>query len=262
MGRILYSPLFFIEGFILMHTLKLLSYNIQVSIPMEAARHYLLRSWRHFIPHAGRLDNLKKIAAILKDYDVVGLQEVDAGSIRSSFINQVEYLGREAGFLCWETQINRNFKLYAKYSNGILSRFPISDYQDYKLPGRIKGRGVMTCRIGSAERSILFAVAHLSLTEKAQKRQLDFMAELLQSEKNVVMMGDLNIEPQKLAGLFLEKTGLLCHPIGEPTYPSWKPTRQLDYVITSPHLKIRNVEVLPFRFSDHLPVAVELEWPA
>ncbi len=247
-------------------TLKLLTYNIQVGIPMEAAHHYLLRSWRHFFPHAGRLDNLKKIAEVLKNYDFVGLQEVDAGSLRSSFINQISYLGKCAGFLCWEAQVNRNLKLYAKYSNGLLSRQPISHYQAHPLPGKFKGRGVMVCVMGPADNPILIAVAHLALTENAQKVQLAYIAELVKEFKkefqHVIVMGDLNLEPGKLQKLFLDQTGLISNVPDQLTYPSWKPTRKLDYVLTSPSLKVIKAEVLSLGFSDHLPVSVEIEWPA
>ncbi len=242
-------------------TLKILTYNIQVSIPMDGAHHYFLRSWRHFFPHEGRLVNLKDIAEVLKNYDLVGLQEVDAGSMRSSFINQVSYLGKEAGFLCWEVQVNRDLKFYAQHANGILSRVPMSHYQDHKLPAKIPGRGVMTCSIGQLDKPILVAVAHLSLTESAQEEQLDYIADLIKGAPHVIVMGDLNIGPEKLKEFFLDKTGLVLNLPKIPTYPSWKPTRKIDYVLTSPSLKIAKAEVLLLPYSDHLPVSVEVYWP-
>lgn len=244
-------------------TLKILTYNIQVGIPMEGAHHYIFRAWRHFFPHMGRLINLKKIGEILKNYDLVGLQEVDAGSMRSSFINQISYLAKHAGFLSWEAQVNRNLKFYAQHANGLLSRYPLLNYKNYRLPGRIPGRGVMVGSISQEGVCILVLVAHLSLTAKTQKKQLIFISELIKnlSYKHVIVMGDLNLSPDLLEDYFLKQTGLISHAIDIPTYPSWKPTKKLDYVLTSPSLKIIKAEVLPLGFSDHLPVAVEILWP-
>ena len=58
--------------------LKLLSYNIQMGIPTHSLTNYILGSWRHVMPFPGRNENLRKIAASLSDYDIVGLQEVDS----------------------------------------------------------------------------------------------------------------------------------------------------------------------------------------
>ncbi len=56
--------------------------------------HYLTRSWQHFLPHSGRATNLQRIGALLGDYDLVALQEVDGGSLRSGYVNQVEHLAQ------------------------------------------------------------------------------------------------------------------------------------------------------------------------
>ncbi len=78
-------------------SLRLMTYNIQTGIETNDYHHYLTRSWRHFLPNADRQLNLGRISDIITEYDFVGLQEVDAGSFRSGFINQVESLSRMAG---------------------------------------------------------------------------------------------------------------------------------------------------------------------
>ena len=72
--------------------LRLLSYNIQSGLTTRKYSQYLTRSWKHLVPVPSRMSNLDGIARILADYDLVGLQEVDAGSLRSGFVNQVKYL--------------------------------------------------------------------------------------------------------------------------------------------------------------------------
>ncbi|MGD8571922.1 MAG: hypothetical protein PVH98_05635, partial [Gammaproteobacteria bacterium] len=72
--------------------IRLLSYNIQVGIGSVSYRHYVTTAWKHVLPHAQIYDNLQKIARAISGFDIVALQEMDAGSIRSSFINQAEFL--------------------------------------------------------------------------------------------------------------------------------------------------------------------------
>ena len=106
--------------------LSVLSYNIQAGIDTRTFRHYLTQSWKHVLPHRERMANLNRIAQLLSQHDLVGLQEVDAGSLRSGFIGQTEYLAHRAGFPYWHQQVNRNIGALAQHSNGLLSRFRAS----------------------------------------------------------------------------------------------------------------------------------------
>ena len=74
-------------------TLKLLSFNIQVGIDTNAYRQYFTKGWKHVLPHESRAKNLSRIADLVSAYDVVGLQEIDGGSIRSGFIYSSAEIG-------------------------------------------------------------------------------------------------------------------------------------------------------------------------
>lgn len=63
--------------------LRILSYNLQVGIKTSRASQYITGSWKHLIPHTQRLSNLDNTLPFLEKYDIVGLQETDAGSLRS-----------------------------------------------------------------------------------------------------------------------------------------------------------------------------------
>ena len=78
--------------------LAAVSYNIQSGLTTRKYSQYFTRSWKHLVPVPSRMSNLDGIARVLTDYDLVGLQEVDAGSLRSGFVNQVKYLADYAGF--------------------------------------------------------------------------------------------------------------------------------------------------------------------
>jgi endonuclease/exonuclease/phosphatase family metal-dependent hydrolase len=47
-----------------------------------------------------------------------------------------------------------------------------------------------------------------------------------------------------------------------PTFPSWKPRRALDHILTSPAIQLDKMWALPQAFSDHLPLAAEIRLPA
>ncbi len=243
-------------------TLRLLTFNIQVGISTSSYRHYLTRSWQHFLPHKNRNDNLDKIANLLKDYDIVALQEVDGGSLRSGFVNQVEYLANAAGFPYWYQQLNRNFGPLAKHSNGMLSRFRPLQVDEYGLPGRIPGRGVIVAQYGLKEDPIVLVIMHLSLSDAAQKEQLRFVRDLIDDYEHVVLMGDMNTHADKiLHDSPLKTAGLVALPGVTHTFPSWRPEKALDHILVSRSLEVKKAGVLSFPVSDHLPIALEVRVP-
>src|SRR3989344_8434497 len=75
--------------------LRFLSYNIQIGIATSRYRQYLTHSWKHVLPSTQRLGNLDRIARPVRGSDIVGLQEVDAGSLRSRYTNQTEYFAMQ-----------------------------------------------------------------------------------------------------------------------------------------------------------------------
>jgi len=155
--------------------IRLLSYNIQVGIGSVSYRHYVTEAWKHVLPHAQLYENMHKIARAIRGFDIVALQEMDAGSVRSSFINQAEYLAQHAGFPFWYHQTNRKIANLARHSNGVLSKFKPNEVSDYKLPGFIPGRGVMVVRYGHPNNPLILLIVHLSLSKRARHRQLEFI---------------------------------------------------------------------------------------
>lgn len=242
--------------------LRLLSYNIQAGIATRRYHHYLTHSWKHVLPYPERLENLDRIAALLGEYDVVGLQEVDGGSLRSGFVNQTEYLALKAGFPCWYDQTNRRIGKIAQHSLGLLSRPRPSDAMEVKLPGMIPGRGALTVRFGRDEDAMVVMILHLSLGRRARLRQLACIAELIREYRHVILMGDFNCRSDSMEmKWFLARTCLREPVHGLHTFPSWRPARNIDHILVSPTLEVCSTEVLNHAFSDHLPVAMEVALP-
>ncbi|EPN37911.1 endonuclease/exonuclease/phosphatase family protein, partial [Pseudomonas syringae pv. actinidiae ICMP 19096] len=158
--------------------LRLLSFNIQVGISTERYRHYLTRSWQHLLPHVGRAGNLQKIGDLINDFDLVALQEVDGGSMRSGFVNQVEHLAQLGSFPFWYQQLNRNLGRFAQHSNGVLSRLRPTRIEDHPLPGPA-GRGAILVRFGEGEDALVVVMMHLALGTRTRTRQLAYIRELI-----------------------------------------------------------------------------------
>lgn len=242
--------------------LRLLSYNIQVGIASRAFREYFTAGWKHVLPTPERMRNLDRIAEVLCEYDIVGLQELDAGSLRSHFLNQAEYLAMRAGMPFWKHQTNRDLGHLAKHSLGLLARLIPYAVEHRALPGFLPGRGVMLARFGQPGAWLTVAVMHLALGRASRMRQMDFVANLLADEPNAILMGDFNCLPQSPEmRLLLRRTGLLLPEKELHTYPSWRPSRMIDYILISPSLRMREANVLHLPHSDHLPLAVEVELP-
>lgn len=242
--------------------LRLMSFNIQVAIASTRTRHYLTQSWKHILPHSRCLDNLDRIAQLVADYDIVGLQEVDGGSLRSHFINQVEYLANHGSFPFWYNQTNRNLGKLAQHSNGILSRLKPAEVVEYKLPGMMPGRGALMARFGPHDQSLALFLVHLALGKRARQYQLDFVAELLGDYSHACVMGDFNctLDSPEMRALF-GRTDLCAPEETHLTFPSWRPARNIDHILTTSAVQVNNVRVVNQALSDHLPIAMEISLP-
>ena len=242
--------------------LNLLSCNILAGGSVKRYRDYVTHSWKHVLPH-GKRANLDGLARVIGDFDLVGLQEADAGSLRSGFLNQTQYLAEAAQFPYWTHQPNRRVSRLATSSNGLLARLHPDEVLDYPLPGRIPGRGALWVRFGSGSTSLVVVIAHLSLGQTARARQLAFLAELLGEHPNAILMGDLNTPAHgKEFDLLYARTALIRPEHAPATFPSWRPTRAIDHILVSEGIEVEKRWALPHPVSDHLPIAATLRLPA
>lgn len=245
-----------------MQQLQLLSYNIQAGIDTRQYSEYVTKSWKHVLPHRERLHNLFRIASMLREFDFVGLQEVDAGSLRSGFVDQIEYLAYHGRFPYWYKQVNRNLGRLAQHSNGILSRLRPSEITNYKLPG-LPGRGAVMVELETTGESVLaLCIIHLALGRRARRRQLAYIHELAARYPYLILMGDFNCDCSSPALRDLvansDLRGLDCEL---KTFPSWRPRRNLDHILASKNLQILETRVLDYPLSDHLPLTMKVALP-
>jgi endonuclease/exonuclease/phosphatase family metal-dependent hydrolase len=242
-----------------LHEVRALTFNIQVGMYTAHYGHYLTGAWRHVLPSQGVRRNLDRIAELLQDYDCVALQEVDAGSLRTSQLNQAEYLAQRAGFAHCEIAVNRNLAPLARHALAVLSRVALHDVRHHPLPGRLPGRGALEVHLRQIGQAPLQWInTHLALGARDRQRQLDALAALVTPGSDCMLTGDLNCIPAELsANAAIQRSGLrTTHH--DPTHPSWQPRRSLDHILLSAGVQAGAATVLDHCLSDHRPVSITL----
>ncbi|HHV61070.1 MAG TPA: hypothetical protein GXX51_00265 [Firmicutes bacterium] len=223
--------------------------------------------------------------------DVVALQEVDRGRLRSGGIDQVRWLGDRLGYRyayapAFATSEDDGTK--GEYGNALLSRFPLLSWEviplwhrNHLLPGEpgwvieprccFVGRLLTPrtnphsrIRMGSSS-SVTVVGLHLSTTVDQRARQLEQVADLVTEcgDTPLVLMGDFNAGHEELRRSRL--SGLLdnifaCNPVS--TFPSGAAARAaIDHIYVSSHWLVKAVWVVSERLdrSDHNPVVADLE---
>lgn len=239
--------------------LRLLSFNIQVGLGSRHPAHYLTHAWRHALPGPGARAHLDRIAELMRGYDFIAVQEADAGSLRTRQVNLLEYLARRAGYPYWGHSITRNLPPFARHSLGYLSRFEPKAVNEHWLPSTIPGRRAMTIDLGASAGGLRLMVTHLSLGRGSRQRQLDYLSAQVPAHGPVVLLGDLNCEPEFLRDHEgLRRSGLWLPATTPATYPSWNPRQRIDHVMASSHVAIQRLGALPDVLSDHLPLAIDI----
>lgn len=252
---------------------KLICYNIEYCEGIEGHWYQYLKFWKIFFPPK-HLD--QRIVDALKQFhpDILALVEVDVGSFRAHGIDEVRFLEEKLHLKSFVEKIKYPLKgwlklfhhtpILDKQANAIISKYHISKVT-YHLFDRGTKRVVIEATISHPFKMTLL-LAHLALGKHARARQIHELIDIVnQAQKPAILMGDFNTfhgaeEIQEL----LQKTHLkdmitLDHESLPLTEPAWHPKRRLDYILTSPEIKVDKYSVLNFHFSDHLPLMIDFE---
>lgn len=208
-------------------------------------------------------DHLPKIAEFIQIQrpDVVGLVEVDTGSFRSGRRNQVTTLAKRLNFF---------HSHHVKYSNKLVyNMVPVLNKQGNAFLSRSRifrehfyffNDGVKRLVIELELKHISLFLVHLSLRYKIRHRQLSDLHDIIRNvNRPCIVAGDFNA----LSGayemrLFLGATGLISANTAHlPTYPSWNPRRELDYICYSRELGLKRFFIPQVELSDHLPLVCD-----
>lgn len=240
--------------------LRIIVANIQSGIGVtKGYRQYVTSGWRYLLPHSGRGFIGAGTLLRLEDADLGLLTEVDAGSRRSRGVSQLDGIALESGLTEARFFPTRSVGASINEGNAVVSRFPIDKDCAHPLVSRVNPRVLGETRIRLPDgKHVTAFVAHLALNARAREAQLAEIAEIVKVvDGPVVLGGDFNerdarsFKPLKRAGLT---------PVSVAGYPSWKPVHALQMLFLSRHFRLVKAGVPDgARFSDHLPLIVEVE---
>jgi endonuclease/exonuclease/phosphatase family metal-dependent hydrolase len=242
--------------------MRLLLYNIRYGVGAGASMHMPLPGAGYIL---GNQSVLPDITAFIKssDPDIVGLIEVDTGSMRSRRINQAESIATELGMnSSYETKygarsINKVLPIVRKQGNAFLAAPRVHGETFHYFDTGIK-RLIIELEMDD------FAVflVHLSLKYRHRHLQLRKLYDLIiETTKPVIVAGDFNtFWGENEIYLFMRAAGLKSANVrGLPSYPSRSPRKELDFILYQDGIRVSNFEIPQVRFSDHLPLVCDFE---
>lgn len=227
------------------------------------------------IAHGQGVDgiNLARIADVITAAapDVVALQEVDRNTRRSGNVDQAAVLASLTGMTA---VFGRAIDFDGgQYGNAVLLRHPHAVVGNYPLPG-VEDRAVLLVDVYWQGTVLTFGATHLDNTSQEDRiAAVTSIERILRARepKHTLLGADVNDivgspTVDALAPHWVLPTA------GSPTFPSWAPTREIDYVLhRGGAWSVLDYRVLNYpEASDHLsvvaaltldPAAVPTPWP-
>ena len=219
--------------------------------------------------------------------DVVGLQEVDRGQLRSGGVDQTAQVAGATGAehwrfvpavigtpgVRWRAASDEEDERLPAYGVGLVSRWPVVRWQVLRLPAaRVRApvllpgtrrvvwlqdepRVGVVAVVETPLGPVTVGTTHLSFVPGRNGAQLRTLtAAMAQLPGPRVLLGDLNL-PGPLPRLLTRWRSLAR----TPTYPGPEPRVQLDHVLASGELPpVTAVEAVPLPVSDHRALLVQL----
>lgn len=240
--------------------MKLMVYNIAYGTGSpDAFYERFLTGHRYLRTSQVHLERVMKFIE-KEDPDILGLIEVDTGSYRTKFVNQVETIANHLNHFFHSSvkygkdSFGRKIPILKMQGNAILTRNKLPDKHYHYFPVGFK-RLIIELEIGG----ISFFLVHLALQKRIRKKQLTFLAEIAKKHKNIIIAGDFNTFKgnQEIAAFQQELKLINPNKKSTPTYPSWNPRRELDFILHSRNIKVTHFSIPQVKFSDHLPLIME-----
>jgi len=197
------------------------------------------------------------------DPDIVGLIEVDTGSIRSRMVNQAEALAADLGMnTSYETKygsksLNQLLPIVRKQGNAFLASARVHGETFHYFDTGIKR---LIIELEMQEFAVF--LVHLSLKYRHRHLQLRKLYDLVAAtSKPVIVAGDFNtFWGENEIYLFMKAAGLRSANVqGVPTYPSRSPRKELDFILYQEGIRLTGFEIPEVRLSDHLPLVCDFE---
>jgi endonuclease/exonuclease/phosphatase family metal-dependent hydrolase len=240
--------------------MRLVVYNIRYATGTGASFHLPL-------PGMGYLRSNRRVLQGLTDFlraedaDIIGLIEVDIGSVRSGMVNQADYIANSLGhYSTYECKygaasVNQYLPIVRKQANAFLAAPRVHGERFHYFDSGIK-RLIIELEL----EDVCVFLVHLSLKYRHRQYQLQYLHELIEkSAKPVIVAGDFNTFWgahelylfMKAAGLHSANTKSLF------SYPSKAPRVELDFVLVSKQIEVNEFRIPDLQLSDHRPLVCD-----
>jgi endonuclease/exonuclease/phosphatase family metal-dependent hydrolase len=226
-----------------------------------------------------RVISTSRIAEVIASAapDVVALQEVDVGRMRSDRLDQAELIARE---------LNMDFHfapamrvLEEEFGDAVLTARPMrlvkaGALPSIRFPVRLEPRGVLWTEIQLGAAKLQMLTTHLGLVRRERRMQaetlcgLDWLANM-RCGGPTVLAGDFNFLSRSRAYAHvtsrLHDAQRLVRAPHEATFPARYPRFRIDYIFVSHAIRVDRIETLRTQAarvaSDHLPLIADLRIP-
>jgi len=210
----------------------------------------------------GLLKHLQAIGKLLweQNLDVVVLNEVDFSSSWSWRVNQAEEIAKVAGlpYVLEQRSYDMTLLFYElRFGNAVLSRYPIRDAERIDLPAfkthekMFLGRkNASTCLVETPMGAVRIVPIHLEHRDEATRQaSMNVLKSAItfDNETPHLLMGDFNT-----AEIFPGSAELTAAEPPSFTFPSEKPDRTIDWIVTTPLISVENLKTFGGDLSDHL----------
>ena len=207
-------------------------------------------------------ETIKSIGA-----DVVVLNEMRSRGRDDDYLNQTAILAEGADYPYSYFAEAIRFSGVNPYGNSLLSRIALSEAEtvmiedpaERKYDGYYETRCILKAKL---ECGLTVLGVHVGLNPDEQENAITALLQHITEEK-CILLGDFNMSPDDpFIGRIKEKlfdTGSLL-PNGTCTFPSDAPSRKIDYIFTSPDIKIERVYVPELVVSDHRPIIADISF--
>ena len=222
---------------------------------------------RHGAQADGRVDHpaLVRTCADL-DADLLGLQEVDRGRLRSAFRDQAALVARRLGYEFVSGTVVRH-GVVGRYGNALLARGGFSDIERVALvrPSRRQRRGAIVARVRLAtadgERGGHPSAAPTAAAEGPASRSADPTArparECSPIDRAPGSCSATSTSARRTPRPSSAAAGYHVTP-ASPTFPADRPRVTLDYIAVQ-GLRVVDSEVVPTHTSDHRAVVTTVD---
>ena len=202
------------------------------------------------------------------DADIVGLNEMRGeGLSEQDYADQTAILSHLTGIEHYYFAEAIKFDDINPYGNALLSKLPIISAETVIIPdpkikkytGYYETRCILKVKL---QGDITVLVTHIGLNPDEQENAVKAILENI-TDKRCILMGDFNMQPDNPLLIPIRKRMVdTARYFDTPklSFPSDKPKMKIDYIFTSPDVKVINADIPAIVASDHRPHTATIDF--